>query len=86
MTDQTQPTPKAAGGRRRPSLYRTVLSLGIAAIVATWLPFSVLYITALSRPSTLVATTVKPTSAVPAAAVTAGQPAATPIPVSTRAS
>ena len=49
MTDQ--PTSNAAprGGAPRPSLYRCVVSLGIAAIVATWLPFSFLYINALSK-------------------------------------
>ena len=49
MTDQ--PTSNAAprGGAPRPSLYRYVVSLGIAAIVATWLPFSFLYINALSK-------------------------------------
>jgi hypothetical protein len=30
-------------------LYRTVLSLAVAAIVAAWLPFSVLYISAQSN-------------------------------------
>jgi hypothetical protein len=33
---------------RRP-LYRTVLSLAVAALVAAWLPFSVFYVTALSH-------------------------------------
>ena len=49
MTDQ--PTSNAAprGGAPRPSLYRYVVSLGIAAIVATWLPFSFLYVNALSQ-------------------------------------
>jgi hypothetical protein len=38
MTDQSKPRTK-----RRRSLYRTVLSLGVAALVAAWLPFLVLY-------------------------------------------
>jgi hypothetical protein len=38
-------------------LYRTVLSLGIAAIAATWLPFSFLYINALSKRATTVTAT-----------------------------
>jgi hypothetical protein len=33
----------------RPPLYRTVLSLAIAALVAAWLPFTVLYVSALSH-------------------------------------
>jgi hypothetical protein len=32
--------------KKRP-LYRTVLSLAVAALVAAWLPFSVLYVNAL---------------------------------------
>lgn len=48
--DSSPPSPSAPrSGRRRPSLYVTVLSLAIAAIAATWLPFSVLYISALSQ-------------------------------------
>jgi hypothetical protein len=49
---QTRPTPVARTGRGRPSLYRTVLSLGIAAVVAAWLPFSMFYITALNKRAT----------------------------------
>jgi cytoskeletal protein RodZ len=49
---QTQSTPVARTGRRRPSLYRTVLSLGIAAVVAVWLPFSMFYITAVNKRAT----------------------------------
>lgn len=42
--------------RRGRSLYRTVLSLAVAAIVAAWLPFSVMYVTALhKRPATVTA-------------------------------
>lgn len=33
---------------RRP-LYRTVLSLAVAALVAAWLPFTVFYVTALNH-------------------------------------
>ena len=49
---QTRSTPVARTGRRRPSLYRTVLSLGIAAVVAAWLPFSMFYITAVNKRAT----------------------------------
>jgi hypothetical protein len=42
--------------RRTRSLYRTVLSLAVAAIVAACLPFSVMYVTALhKRPATVTA-------------------------------
>lgn len=66
----------------RPSLYLTILSLAIAAIAATWLPFSVLYINALSqRPVTThsVTTTQLPTHA------SHGQ-SVSPTPVTTRVS
>ena len=49
---QTRSTPVARTGRRRPSLYRTVLSLGVAAVVAAWLPFSMFYITAVNKRAT----------------------------------
>jgi hypothetical protein len=68
--------------RRRPSLYRTVLSLGIAAIAATWLPFSLLYINALSHHVTTVSTT----QTLHRATATAGPQAATLTPVTTRTS
>jgi hypothetical protein len=81
MTDQTPPKAPARGARRHPSLYRTVLSLGIAAIVAAWLPFSFLYINALSnRVATVKATTPQ------AASAPAGHPATTLTPVTTRTS
>jgi hypothetical protein len=41
MTNQLKPRSKP-----RRSLYRTVLSLGVAALVAAWLPFMVLYTSA----------------------------------------
>jgi hypothetical protein len=43
MKNTTENTPA------RRSLYRTVLSLAVAALVAAWLPFSVFYVTALSH-------------------------------------
>ena len=49
MTEQPASTAAPRGGAPRPSLYRYVVSLGIAAIVATWLPFSFLYVNALSQ-------------------------------------
>ncbi len=82
MTDQTPPKPTTQAARRRPSLYRTVLSLGIAAIVAAWLPFSVLYINALSNR----VATVNATSTLHTASTTASHPATTLTPVTTRTS
>ena len=49
---QSAPTRPARAAAARPSLYRRVLSLGVAAIVAAWLPFSVMYISALNRHAT----------------------------------
>ncbi len=46
------PKPPTRAATARPSLYRRVLSLGVAAVVAAWLPFSVMYITALNRHAT----------------------------------
>ena len=51
---QTRSKPVRKPERRRPSLYRTVLSLAIAAIVVAWLPFSVFYVSALNKRVTAV--------------------------------
>jgi hypothetical protein len=51
--------------RRRPSLYRTVLSIAVAALIAAWLPFSVLYVTAVHNHAQAVAAS-KPTTQGPA--------------------
>jgi hypothetical protein len=61
MTDQTPPR-RTAAARPRRSLYRTVLSLGIAAIAATWLPFSFLYLNSLNHRSPAVATLTAPSA------------------------
>jgi uncharacterized membrane protein len=82
MTEQALPKPTAQSPRRRPSLYRTVLSLGIAAIVAAWLPFSILYINALSKH----VATVNATSTVHTVSATAGHPTTALTPVTTRTS
>lgn len=37
---------------RRP-IYRTVLSVAVAALIAAWLPFTVLYVSALNHQSAL---------------------------------
>jgi hypothetical protein len=106
MTNQTAPnpqsrsTPTARTSRRRPSLYRTVLSLGIAAVVAAWLPFSMFYITALNKrvtnvsaisaphstTGTRVVTTASGATQLVAANSSTGATAGTPTPVTTRAS
>jgi hypothetical protein len=82
LTDNAPSAPPRPPARQRPSLYRTVLSLGIAAIAATWLPFSFLYINALSKH----ATTVTPTPAVHSSVAVAGPGAATLSAVTTRTS
>jgi uncharacterized membrane protein len=79
MTEQA-PRPTAHSPRRRPSLYRTVLSIGIAAIVAVWLPFSILYINALSKHAAAVNATTR------TAAVSAGHGTTAVTPVTTRTS
>jgi hypothetical protein len=38
---------------RRPRLYRTLLGVAVAALVAAWLPFWVFYIEAIHRPAAL---------------------------------
>jgi hypothetical protein len=53
LTNSTD-TARAPATARRP-LYRTVLSLAVAALVAAWLPFTVFYVTALHRPPAQVA-------------------------------
>jgi hypothetical protein len=52
-----------AGRRRGSPLYRRVLSLGIAAVVAAWLPFSVLYVSALSNRAATVSAVYAPRAA-----------------------
>jgi hypothetical protein len=86
-TPPPEPPPPAASPPRNPRarspLYRTVLSIAVASIVAAWLPFSVLYISALSKHAHTVAT-VKP--APQTASPTGAQPATQPAPVTTRTS
>lgn len=107
MTKQTAPNPQsrsiptARTSRRRASLWRTVLSLGIAAVVAAWLPFSMFYITALNKRGTNVSaisashsttgtarvvTTASGATRLVAANSSTGATAGTPTPVTTRAS
>ncbi len=49
MTDQPTSTTTPSPPRRRPSLYRTVLGVAIAALLAAALPFSVMYVNALDK-------------------------------------
>lgn len=86
MTDHpptASPTPPTRKAPARSPLYRTVLSIAVAALVAAWLPFSVLYISALSKHAQTVANA-KP--APQTASPSSVQQAAQPTPVTTRAS
>ncbi|MGB0091387.1 MAG: hypothetical protein WBP81_02465 [Solirubrobacteraceae bacterium] len=107
MTEQTHTNPQSApksparATAARPSLYRRVLGLGVAAIVAAWLPFSVMYISSLNRHATpvvavntphsgsatrVVTTASGATKVVPAGGSTASAPAAQLTPIKTRVS
>ena len=82
MTEPAQPG-GSAGPRRRQRLYRTVLSIAVAALVAAWLPFSILYINALSKHAAVVA---KAGSAAQRAGAGGRQPVQSLAPVTTRTS
>ena len=82
MTEQIPSKPATHAARRRPSPYRTVLSLGIAAIFAAWLPFSMLYINALSQRIA----TVNAISTLHTVSATASHSATTLTPITTRTS
>lgn len=70
-------------GRRRRSLYRTILGIAIAAIIAAWLPFSVLYVTAVNKHAQIALAT-KPTAQ--GATSSSGRPAQPLASVTTRTS
>lgn len=70
MTEQAAPTPSARTPRRRRSVRHTVLSLAAAALVATSLPFSALYIHALNQHAALTAARVVHVGAAPGHAAT----------------
>jgi hypothetical protein len=55
MTDQAS-TNRTPARRRRPQLYRTLLGMAVAALLAAWMPFSILYINALTKHAVAVAT------------------------------
>lgn len=82
MTEQRQPR-HSASLRRRPPIYRTVLAIAVAALVAGWLPFSILYINALTKHAVSVA---KAGSAPQSASASTGQPGRPVVPVTTRTS
>lgn len=82
MTEHPQ-SELPASHRRRPPLYRTVLGIAVAALVAAWLPFSILYINALSKHSAVVA---KAGSAPQTVTASTGHPAQSLAPVTTRTS
>ena len=98
MTDQSRTSQAPAPARRRPSLYRTVVGIAIAALLAAWLPFSVMYVTALDKRVAVAAVTWKSGHAVLTTKTSGGQtvttsaPAAaakriqTPVSVTTRSS
>jgi hypothetical protein len=83
MTEQAQQPVGTSGARRTTSLYRTVLSVAIAALVAAWLPFSILYIDALSKHAVAVA---KAGGATQTAGASAGPAVPSLTPVTTRTS
>jgi hypothetical protein len=94
MTSTATPTRERP---RRPSLYRTVLGVAIAALLAAWLPFSVFYISALNKPATVATTTWKSGSRLVTTRTSGGQTVRTsatansrqvqaPTPVTTRVS
>ena len=59
MTENPLPPTGRVRRTRRVPLYRTVVSLTVAVIVAAWLPFSVFYVTALNKPPQVAAVTGK---------------------------
>ncbi|HUO71131.1 MAG TPA: hypothetical protein VMU39_10165 [Solirubrobacteraceae bacterium] len=96
MTDDAPLTSTPPRARRRSSLLRTVLGVAIAAVLAAWLPFTVMYVTALERRTAAVAVTWKSGHAVLTTktsggqtiqtAAPASQPTQTPVSVTTRSS
>ena len=79
MTNQAQPPVGTSGGRRRLSLYRTVLSVAVAALVAAWLPFSVLYVNAVTKHAVTVATARGPATLTAGASSGQTVPSVTPV-------
>jgi len=79
MTEQTTTPHRVAGRRSRPGLRRTVPSIAVAALVAAWLPFSILYINALTNHAVSVAKAGR-------TAQTTGSTAQHQLPITTRVS
>jgi hypothetical protein len=99
MTDDAPPIATMPRTRGRPSLYRTVLGVAVAAVLAAWLPFTVMYVNALDHRTAAVAVTWKSghpvlttktsggqTVQAAAPPSSAAQPAQTPVSVTTRSS
>ena len=94
----TNPSPTTTTSPRRSSLYRTVLGVAVAALLAAWLPFTVMYVNALQKRVAVAAVTWKAGHPVlttktsggqvvqTAAPASAAKPVQTAVPVTTRAS
>jgi hypothetical protein len=72
--------------RRRPRVHRTVLGLALAALIAAWLPFSILYVNALTNHALVVAKTGSVVRTASSGAAQPAQPVHTLAPVTTRTS
>lgn len=79
---ETPPHNPPARRHPRPQLYRTVLAIAVAALVAAWLPFSILYINALTNHAVAAAKVTHSLSA----GTSSGQPGHSPPPIRTRVS
>ncbi len=98
MTDNASSTPRPAAVNRRRSLYRTVLGVAVAALLAAFLPFTVMYVNALDKRAAAAVVTWKSGRPVlttktsggqvvqTAAPVAAAAPTQTPVSVTTRSS
>ncbi len=84
MTDR--PTPNLAPRRRRPRVYRTVLGLALAALLAAWLPFSILYVNAVTNHALVASKTGSVIRTATSGAGQAAQPVQTLAAVTTRTS
>ncbi len=82
----TDPTPNLSVRRRRPRVYRTALGLALAALLAAWLPFSVLYVNALSNHALVVSKTGTAIRTATSGAAQPAQPVHMLTPVTTRTS
>ena len=98
MTEQPLSTSTPSPPRRRPPLYRAVLGVAIAALLAAWLPVTVMYVNALDKRAAATAVVWKSghpvlttktsggTVVQTSAPATAAKPAQTPVSITTRSS